>query len=57
MDGQMTQLESLYMAPLVPLRPDKGFGLFDRETGVCRFYSDGGNWLFEMGSAGARAQG
>lgn len=40
----------VFFAPLVAGRPEEGMGAYNRRTGRCEFYSDGGQWFFEMGT-------
>jgi hypothetical protein len=38
----------LYFAPLNIARPQDGVGLYEYGTGRCRYYTDGGDWFFDM---------
>jgi hypothetical protein len=44
---------TFYFAQLKPGYPKEGMGLYDRDTGVCKYYSDGGQWFYEMGTGTA----
>jgi hypothetical protein len=37
-----------HFAPLKPGQPEDGYGLY--EDGICKYYSAGGRWFFEMGT-------
>jgi hypothetical protein len=38
----------LYFAPLNIARPQDGVGLYEYGTGRCKYYTDGGEWFFDM---------